>query len=222
MKTTKKQFFSDLFSTGNRKLTACVLTVFVICFLCSCNRVNPNIGSGEEAPTSSSTSVKRSTDVPEYIDADALSYRSYELSFLLAQKKFNSPNDINVNALVQYAFCHLNYDNFTDMPDSGMKMRTASFEDIQNEVKKHFGDVSTDIKKSDLYNGAKNCFEIWQPNYGGDIFYGTEISGSGNNTYKVMTTFYTDSSKETTLGKTILTVKDENQQILIQRLSSSN
>lgn len=199
-----------------------LLLVVVLCFFCSCNMVNPNVATKSDKGNDKSVSDKVGGSVPSYIKGDDLAKKSYELSFLLAQKKFNSPKEINVNAIVQYAFCHLNYDYLIDMPTSGLKMRTASVDSIKKEIKKHFGDVSVDVTKSDLYNGKNKCFEMWEPSYGTEIFYDVDVSSRGNKTYKVMTTFYTDSTKEEVLGKTILTVKDVKKKAIIQKLSSSN
>ncbi len=219
-----KLFFQKAFKR-TKAIGLVLVLVMLTGMLCSCNNVNPNVGTDKEETnknnyTSSTSKVDKS--VPEYVNGDDLANRSYELSFLLAQKKFNSPNEIGVNALVQYSFCHLYYDNLIEIPTNGTQLRTATVDEMADEIKKEFGDVTTDIKTSDLYNGAKNCFEMWEPPYGRDIYYDVEVSGQGNDTYKANTTFYTDSTKEEILGRTILTVKDVNQKMVIQRLTSSN
>jgi len=186
-----------------------------------CDNSNPQKGNNEKSQTAS-TSEKSSAKIPKYVDKDYLANRSYELRFLLVQQKFNSPDDISVNALVQYALCHMYYENLVEMPNEDLKMRQTSVDNVNAVIEKHFGKVNTDITTSDLYNKSKNCFEMWEPAYGRKIYYDVSVSNSGKNTYKASTTFYKNSKKKTVIGKTILTVKYVDESPIIVRMTSSN
>ncbi|MDD6095780.1 MAG: hypothetical protein PUC29_08570 [Clostridia bacterium] len=191
-------------------------------FLAGCGNIDPSVKEDTTEPEAQYGEVSEDENaVPEYINADALARRSYELCYLLGQDSFNTPDEISVNALVQYSFCHLYYDNLTDMPRSGSKLRQASVSDISGEIERQFGAVNTDITKADLYNGGKQCFEMWEPLYGRDIYYKVSVSRDGDHTYKVRTAFYGDSEKNETVGKTVLTVEDVSGQVLIKKLTSS-
>ena len=196
----------------------CLLLLLPVLFLAACTNVNPNMPKdGTDEPGTSTDP----SSLPAYLDPDALAIRSYELRYLLAQEKFDSPDEISVNALVQYAFCHIYYENLTDMPRSGNRLRQASADEIKQEILKYFGAVSTDITKADLYNSGKQYFEMWEPLYGRDIFYTVSASRDGTDRYKIQTVFYTDASKQDSFGKTVLTVEDAAGKILIQKLVSS-
>lgn len=137
------------------KRFACLLALLIIFTFAGCNNTNPGIKKNSSEITSEEQSGETSSKpVPEYINADALAHRSYELRYLLAQEKFSSSDDISVNALVQFAFCHIYYENLTDMPSSGNRLRTASADDIKLQILKYFGSVSVDITKADLYNSG--------------------------------------------------------------------
>ena len=102
------------------KRFACLLALLIIFTFAGCNNTNPGIKKNSSEITSEEQGGETSNKpVPEYINADALAHRSYELRYLLAQEKFSSADDISVNALVQFAFCHIYYENLTDMPSSG-------------------------------------------------------------------------------------------------------
>lgn len=190
-------------------------------FFAGCSNTNPD-ELYETIPASTSISASSaSASIPDCIDADALANRSYELRYLLAVKNFDSPADISVNALVQFAFCHMYYDNLVDMPTSGNKLREASADDIKLEIMKYFGSVDVDITAATLYNSGKKSFEMWEPHYGTEIFYDVNVIADSDNCYKVVTTFYTDSSKSEQKGRTVLTVKDIGGQVTIQKLAST-
>ena len=202
------------------KTVFCILLVFIMTFFVGCNNIDPNT-SVETTIENTSAANGKSDEIPDYIDADALANRSYELRYLIAAKKFDSPADLSVNALVQFAFCHLFYENLIDMPTSGNKLREASADDIKLEILKQFGSVDIDITKADLYNSGKKQFEMWEPHYGTEIFYDVNVVADSDNCYKAITTFYTDSSKSEQKGKTVLTVKDIGGKVFIQKLSSA-
>ena len=204
------------------KRFACLLALLIIFTFAGCNNTNPGIKKNSSEITSEEQGRETSNKpVPEYINADALAHRSYELRYLLAQEKFSSADDISVNALVQFAFCHIYYENPTDMPGSGNRLRTASADDIKLQILKYFGSVSVDITKADLYNSGKKQFEMWEPHYGAEIYYDTEIKRAGTDTYKVTTVFYSDSAKTEKTGKTVLTVEDSSGRAIIKKMTSS-
>ena len=186
----------------------CFFTALVLLSLAGCNNIDP--GVRDDAGSSAYSSGEQSAPIPAYIDAD-----------LLAQERFSSPDDISVNALVQFAFCHIYYADLTAMPRSGNRLRQATPEEIRLQLLKYFGTVSADITGADLYNAGKGCFEMWEPLYGTEIYYETAVNRAGANTYQVRTTFFTDADKTEVQGKTVLTVQDVDGHVQIRRLASS-
>ena len=203
------------------KKLALLLAVLIVFSLAGCNNANPGIKKNSSEITSEEQGSESNKPVPEYINADALAHRSYELRYLLGQEKFTSPDDISPSALVQFAFCHIYYENLTDMPNSGNRLRTASADDIKLQILKYFGSVSVDITKADLYNSGKKQFEMWEPHYGTEIYYDTEIKRAGTDTYKVTAVFYSDEAKTEKTGKTVLTVEDSSGRAIIKKMTSS-
>lgn len=204
------------------KKLLCFLTALAMLFLSGCSNINPEVkkdGSSSSASYADNSDERKA--IPEYINADDFAHRSYELRYLLAQERFNSPDDIPANALVQYSFCHLYYTNLTDMPRSGSQYRQASVDEIKQEIRKQFGEVNVDITNADLYNSGRKCFEMWEPLYGTDIFYKVTLRRAGENTYQARTTFYSDSSQKEIIGKTVLTVEDASGQVQIKKMTSS-
>ena len=203
------------------KKLALLLAVLLAFSLAGCNNANPGIKNNSSESISGEQGSESNKSIPEYINADALARRSYELRYLLGQEKFTSPDDISPSALVQFAFCHIYYENLTDMPSSGNKLRTASADDIKLQILKYFGSVSVDITKADLYNSGKKQFEMWEPHYGTEIYYDTEIKRAGTDTYKVTAVFYSDEAKTEKTGKTVLTVEDSSGRAIIKKMTSS-
>ena len=215
----------------------CVILLLIIIFtFCSCANPNPNINTnGNESTnkitnsngdtgaetTNSNPSSTELLNVPEYINKDELANKSYELHFLLGQDKFSSPNELPPNAIVQFAFCHIYYENLCSMPTEGMKLRETTSKEIEAQISKYFGNISTDITKSDLYNKATKKFKMWEPTYGTAIFYDAKLTKNNEGLYVCTTTFYTDSTKKNIYGKTILTVEDNGNRAIIKKLSST-
>ena len=217
------------------KRLICFLAVLALLSASGCGNIDPNVKKTDTEATKTETEIGKTDNgtvpataettetgesIPEYIDADALALRSYELRYLMAQE-FSSPDEISVNALVQYCFCHLYYENLTDMPRTGSRLRQASPDEIKTEILKQFGFIDADITKADLYNSGRQCFEMWEPLYGTDVFYDVTVSRASENTYSVSTTFYTDSLRKEILGKTVLTAEDSSGQVRIKKLTSS-
>ena len=181
----------------------------------SSNSGNNNAGSNHS--NSSNTEI---LNAPSYINKADLANRSYELHFLLGVDKFSSPNELAPNVIAQFAFCHIYYENLCSMPTTGMKLRETTSDKIQAQISKYFGNVSTDITKSDLYNKASQSFKMWQPTYGTAIFYDAVLTKNNEGLYECSTTFYTDSTKKNIYGKTVLTVEDNGSRAIIKKLSS--
>lgn len=176
-----------------------------------------NNNAGSQHSNSSNTEI---LNAPSYINTDDLANRSYELHFLLGVDKFSSPNELAPNVIAQFAFCHIYYTNLISMPTTGMKLRETTSDKIQAQISKYFGNVSTDITKSDLYNKASQSFKMWQPTYGTAIFYDAVLTKNNEGLYECSTTFYTDSTKKNIYGKTVLTVEDNGSRAIIKKLSS--
>ena len=220
-----------------------ILFLVFIFVLCGCNNQNPNIninpdnGYSGYLNSSTDTSTETSTvtiaettnssasntellNIPEYINKDELANRSYELHFLLGVDKFSSPNELPPNVIVQFAFCHIYYTNLCSMPTTGMKLRETTGNEIEAQISKYFGNISTDITKSDLYNKASQKFKMWEPKYGTTIFYDSTLTKNNEGLYVCTTTFYTNSTKKNIQGKTVLTVEDNGSRAIIKKLSS--
>ena len=220
-----------------------ILFLVFIFALCGCNNQNPNINinpdngysgylnSSTDTSTETSTVTSAETtnssasntellNIPEYINKDELANRSYELHFLLGVDKFSSPNELPPNVIVQFAFCHIYYTNLCSMPTTGMKLRETTGKEIEAQISKYFGNISTDITKSDLYNKASQKFKMWEPTYGTKIFYDSTLTKNNEGLYVCTTTFYTNSTKKNIQGKTVLTVEDNGSRAIIKKLSS--
>lgn len=220
-----------------------ILFLVFIFALCGCNNQNPNINinpdngysgylnSSTDTSTETSTVTSAETtnssasntellNIPEYINKDELANRSYELHFLLGVDKFSSPNELPPNVIVQFAFCHIYYTNLCSMPTTGMKLRETTGNEIEAQISKYFGNISTDITKSDLYNKASQKFKMWEPMYGTKIFYDSTLTKNNEGLYVCTTTFYTNSTKKNIQGKTVLTVEDNGSRAIIKKLSS--
>ncbi len=182
---------------------------------------NTSNSGNNEGDNHSNSSNAEILNAPSYINKDDLANRSYELHFLFGVDKFSSPNELSPNVIVQFAFCHMYYTNLCSMPTTGMELRETNLDNIKAQISKYFGNVSTDITKSDLYNKASKVFKMWQPKYGTAIFYDAILTKNSEGLYVCTTTFYTDSSKKNILGKTVLTVADHGDRAIIQKLSSN-
>lgn len=209
----------DFYRRKMRKVFYRYIVLILLVFLCisslsSCSDPSRELKTGD----SKESFVSSDEDIPDYIDADAFAKRSYELYFLLSQKSFDSPEQMSVSALVQFAFCHLFYTDLTDMPTTGIKIRNAKLEDIKTELIKHFGELDIDLTQADLYNKAHERFEMWEPHYGTEIHYDTVVKAIGNDNYTITTVFYTDKGKSEVLGRTVMTVHDNGGIVYITKL----
>lgn len=144
--------------------------------------------------------------------------RSFELAFLLGSGSFKNVEKLPVDMLTQYGFSHLSYKNLYEIPKDEVLYREADEAQIQKELKKHFGSVKVDLKKSSLYNKGKKKFEIWLPNYGTNVYYRVDAADVSKNKVEIITTFYNELKKSSKLGRTTLTVKLDNKKPVIAEL----
>lgn len=183
------------------KLICLFITLLFVFSMSGCGNIDPNLqNSGEGfSDTDQSDSLKQ-------IDADFFALRGYELCVLLAQRSFETPEQISVNALVQFCMCHLFYDDLTKMPRNDFKLRTATVQDINRKINEYFEDLNVDITKSDLYNPSKKQFEMWEPNYGRDIYYTASAAQKAGGLFEVKADFYSDAGKTAPAGTVSVTL----------------
>lgn len=153
------------------------------------------------------------------VDVEAFALRSYELAFLIAQPSFKSVKDISVDALAQYAFVHVFFENFYEIPNKLTEFRQAKPKQVKSALEKQFGKVSVDLEKSLLYNKGKKMFEMWLPEYGSNVFYRVDAADVTGDKAVIVTTFYNELKKNTKLGRTEITVKIEDGKPVIASMS---
>ena len=157
------------------------------------------------------------------VDVGAYARRSYELFYLLGQTSFNSPSEINLDSAVQFAFCHLFYNELWMMPRSGYQLKTASEEQITKKLSEYFGGTTFDVTKSTYYRSDLGAFEIVLPiQYGSNIFYTVDAaeSDSEGKYFMIYTSFYKDSNKKNLRGRTVLSLSVADGAVTIASLSS--
>ena len=132
--------------------------------------------------------------------------RSYELAFMMAQKKFDKPKDIPLEAAVQYAFIHVFFDDFYTINNKTVQYRSAEEQQIRDVLKTQFGTDDFDVTSSMLYNADKKIFEMWIPSYGTNIYYNIDAVNVSSNEAEIITTFYNELERKTLFGKTTVTV----------------
>ncbi len=207
-----------------KKWMAFLCAVLMVLLCTACVNPDPNVppttAGSRPAFTNPTTTGGPAPSLPAGIQVDALANRSYELRYLLGQKSFASADEIPALALVQFAFCHMYYENLCDMPSSGMTLREATLDQLRQQVEAYFGQVATDLTKADLYNKAKGIFEMWEPTYGTEIFYDARLTQNSEGLYVCTTTFYKDAAKTQLLGQTVLTVEDVDGRAVIRQLQS--
>ena len=217
-----------------------MLTVFTL--FCSCENVNPVINQEKDDKTDSAENIVHNNgsdneekiaytaygDGMEHIEtvkgvevnADEYALRAFELVFLMAQKSFSKIEDIPVDVLVQYAFCHLFFDNLYEMPHEGVVYKDAQLSEIKAVVEKYFGKNNIDLKKSVLYNSGKKKFEMWQPGYGTDVYYTINSVEVNDSDVLIDITFFNEKEKATLKGYVELTLQVKNKKIIMSKLDS--
>ena len=152
------------------------------------------------------------------VDTGEFAIRAYELYYMLGQTDFQNINGIDVSALTQFAFCHLFYDELYNMPGGSMMYRQASQEDIDRCIEQFFGKNEIDTTKSVLYNRGKRVFEMWQPEYGTDIYYNVNSAEIDGVEVIIDVTFYSDINKSEQLNNIVLKLSIENNSAVISAM----
>lgn len=152
------------------------------------------------------------------VDTGEFAIRAYELYYMLGQGNFKSVNDIDVGALTQFAFCHLFYDELYKMPHGSMIYRQASQEEIDRCIEQFFGKNDIDSTASVLYNRGKRAFEMWQPEYGTDVFYTVNSAEIDGLFVIINVTFYTDINKTEQQNNIELKLSVENGSAVINSM----
>lgn len=152
------------------------------------------------------------------LDISLMAQKAYEWRFLFAQESFESPAELSVNKLVQYAFSHLYYDSMLDMPSSGLTYRETTPEQIGRILEQEFGLTGVDVTKSDLYNPETGKVEMWQPNFNGQVFGKAVSRKTGDTTYEIAFNFYTNASKTSVKGEGVLTVQEIDERFILTKL----
>ncbi len=148
------------------------------------------------------------------------SLRAYELAYMMAQPKFASAKDIPIDALVQFAFSHVYFENLNEMNNKAMQYRDATEEQIKEQLTILFGSDDFEVKDSVLYNKGKKRFEMWIPEYGCNIYYTVDAVDTGADNAEIITTFYNEFERETLLGRTTINVKIKDGKPVIDSLSA--
>lgn len=148
------------------------------------------------------------------------SLRAYELAYMMAQKKFNSPDNIPIDALVQFAMTHVHFENLNEMNNKALQYRDAKEEQIKEQLKTFFGADNFKVTESVLYNKDKKIFEMWIPKYGCNVYYTIDAVNVSGDTAEIVTTFYNELKRETMLGRTTVNVKVKDGKPVIASLSA--
>lgn len=140
------------------------------------------------------------------VDVCAFALRSYELAFMLAQKNFDKPTDIPLDAAVQFAFSHIYFKDLHSINNKAVQYKSATEKQISDSLKSLFGTDGFDIKKSMLYNSGKAVFEMWLPEYGTNVFYNIDSVNEKDAGADIRVTFYNEIKKDTLLGRETISV----------------
>ncbi len=146
--------------------------------------------------------------------------RSYELAYMLAQPDFSAPEEIPMEAAVQYGFAHVYFDDLHSITNKAMQYRTATEKEIREKLVELFGTDDYNVRESVLYNPEKELFEMWIPEYGTNIYYTVDAVNVSGSQAEIITTFYNEISRSTMLGRTTLTVAVKDAKPVIAALKS--
>ena len=225
----------------NLKMTVCFMlaAVMIARLFASCG-VDPNVKQEEEATKDYAVKFSEEEEEVELegfhsypsgktdpvtvngveVSVTDFSLRAYELAYMMAQPKFASAADIPIDALVQYAFCHVYFKNLNEMNNKAMQYRDATEAQIKEQLKNYFGSDDFKVKDSVLYNSGKEVFEMWIPEYGCNIYYTVDAVNVSGDTAEIITTFYNELKRETMLGRTTIKVKIKDGKPVIDSLST--
>lgn len=146
--------------------------------------------------------------------------RSYELAYMMAQKNFNSPKELPLDAVVQYGFVHVFYRDFHTIINKSVQYRSTDEQQLRAVLKEQFGTDDFNVTSSVLYNPSKKTFEMWIPAYGTSIYYIIDAVNVGSDQVEIVTTFYNEFSRSTLFGRTTITVKIQDDQPVIYALKA--
>ena len=225
----------------NCKRTVCfLLVVLMLAFaLASCN-TDPNVKQDEEETKSYDVKLGEDEEEKELegfhsypagktdpvtvdgveVSVTDFSLRAYELAYMIAQPKFDSADSIPVDALVQFAFAHVYFNNLNEMDNKKTEYRTASESQIRQQLKIYFGKDDFKVKDSVLYNAGKEMFEMWLPDYGCNIYYNIDAVDVDGSAAEITTTFFKELDRNAMLGRTKIKVKIKDGEPVIDSLSA--
>ena len=146
--------------------------------------------------------------------------RSYELAFMMAQKNFDKPTDIPVDAAVQYAFSHVYIKDLNTITNKAMQYRDATEKQIRDTLKAYFGTDDFDVTSSVLYNPEKKIFEMWIPQYGTNIYYTVDAVNVSSDKAEITSTFFKELKRSTMLGRATVTVAVQDGKPVIRSLKA--
>ncbi|WP_407384063.1 hypothetical protein [Ruminococcus sp.] len=146
--------------------------------------------------------------------------RSYELAYMMAQKSFQKPGELPLEAAVQYAFSHVFYKDLHTIKNKAVQYRSASEEQIKKVLREQFGTDDFAVTSSMLYNPEKKIFEMWIPSYGTNIYYNIDAVNVSGDQAEIITTFYNEFARSTLLGKATITVKVQDSSPVINALKA--
>lgn len=154
------------------------------------------------------------------VDVNAFALRSHELAYMIGETKFDSPDELSVDAATQFGFTHIFYEDFYKIDNRAVAFRTVKSEQIEEQLEKYFGKNSIDPEKSILYNPKTKKLEMWLPEYGTNMYYNIDAVQEEGDALEITTTFYREKAKSTLLCKTVISVGIEDGKPVILRLKT--
>lgn len=154
------------------------------------------------------------------VDVNAFALRSHELAYMIGETKFDSPDELSVDAATQFGFTHIFYEDFYKIDNRAVAFRTVKSEQIEEQLEKYFVKNSIDPEKSILYNPKTKKLEMWLPEYGTNMYYNIDAVQEEGDALEITTTFYREKAKSTLLCKTVISVGIEDGKPVILRLKT--
>ena len=138
------------------------------------------------------------------VDVNAFALRSHELAYMIGETKFDSPDELSVDAATQFGFTHIFYEDFYKIDNRAVAFRTVKSEQIEEQLEKYFGKNSIDPEKSILYNPKTKKLEMWLPEYGTNMYYNIDAVQEEGDALEITTTFYREKAKSTITEKFLI------------------
>lgn len=225
-----------------KKLILTALSIAILSAIISCDNIDPVVTHITDSTDTyevdtgvTADSGKENNEKKEYkaygggedrlltvdgvtVDTGEYAIRAYELYFMLGQDSFDNITGIDVSAVTQFAFCHLFYDELYKMPNGNMMYRQATQEEIDRCVERFFGKNDIDTTKSVLFNRGKRVFEMWQPEYGTDIYYNINSAEPDGLDVLIDVTFYNDLNKTEPKKNIVINVSIEDNNAVISSM----